>query len=66
MLALPIFGMANYVTFTTGAGCKVDGAGSIPTLAGCSAAAAWLGLSDTMEENDNMDGSGAPIRTRSR
>ena len=66
MLALPIFGMANYVTFTTGAGCKVDGAGSIPTLAGCSAAAAWLGLSDTTAENDNMDGSGAPIRTRSR
>ena len=56
MLALPIFGMVNYVRLNSGAGCEANGAGSITTLAGCSAAAAWLGLSDTTAENDNKDG----------
>ena len=64
VLALPLFGMANYVTFNSGAGCEANGAGSITTLASCSAAAAWLGLPDTTAENDNMDGSRVPEADR--
>ena len=42
----------HYATFTSGAGCEVNGAGDITTLADCSAAAAALGLSDTTAEDD--------------
>ena len=46
-----------YATFTSGASCEGNGAGSITTLADCSAAAAALGLSDTTAEDDGRDGS---------
>ena len=45
-----------YATFNSGASCEGNGAGSITTLADCSAAAAALGLSDTTAEDDGQDG----------
>ena len=45
-----------YATFTSGASCEGNGAGSITTLADCSAAAAALGLSDTTAVDDGQDG----------
>ena len=49
-----------YVSFTSGASCEANGAGSITTLADCSAAAAALGLSDTPAEDD-----GSPVSVAS-
>ena len=45
-----------FTTFTSGAGCEANGAGSIRTLADCSAAAVALGFSDTAAEDDGHDG----------
>ena len=41
-----------YTSFTSGAGCKGNGAGDLNTLDDCSAAAAALGLSDTTAADD--------------
>merc|ERR1719506_2367891 len=46
----------EYTTFNAGAGCEGNGAGSIKTLADCSAAGAALGLSDTPAVDDGQDG----------
>ena len=40
-----------YKTFTSGASCEANGAGSIRTVADCSAAAAALGLPDTTADH---------------
>ena len=57
ILALvPAFAAASFTGFTSGASCEANGAGSIRTLADCSAAAAALGLSDTTAEDDGQDG----------
>ena len=40
-----------YTTFTSGAGCEANGAGSIRTVADCSAAATALGLPDTTADH---------------
>jgi hypothetical protein len=45
-----------FASFTSGASCEANGAGSIRTLADCSAAAAALGLFDTTAEDDGWDG----------
>merc|ERR1719506_1889861 len=46
----------EYTTFNAGAGCEGNGAGSIKTLADCSAAGAALGLSDAPAVDDGQDG----------
>ena len=57
ILALvPTFAAASFTSFTSGASCEANGAGSITTLDDCSAAAAALGLSDTTAEDDGYDG----------
>ena len=54
-----------FTSFTSGAGCEANGAGSITTLADCSAAAAALGL-DTTAEDDGRDESWSPPYARER
>ena len=57
ILALaPTCAVASFTSFTSGRSCEANGAGSIRTLADCSAAAAALGLSDTTAVDDSQDG----------
>ena len=50
----------SVTSFTSGASCEANGAGSISTLADCSAAAAALGLDDTTAVDQGSDGYGPP------
>ena len=52
---VPTCAAASFTSFTSGASCEANGAGSITTLADCSAAAAALGLSDTTAEDDGQN-----------
>ena len=50
-----------FTSFTSGASCEANGAGAITTLADCEAAAAALGLSDTVAvDDDRYDSFSAP------
>ena len=51
----PALPYGSVTSFTSGASCEANGAGSITTLADCSAAAAALGLSDTTAEDDGQN-----------